>query len=230
MASGIGSVIVVAAVARNLFHWEDSLLSEIFRGFGNFLAVIVLVYLCFMLAEQLTARYAGPVGEFFVSESWLSGAFAPLFWALTFLGMFVPFVVLLVQAFRPDSVNVNLTAFISLVVVVAFWLKRYSIIVHTLTMEVQHIGGYAPTWVELAVLAGTLSLMIYQLSRSMGVHPGPHHPHDHRVTSPYLDPVLLHRRSGRLKATGLFIGWLLLVFGAYAVTIYVLGVIFGLVF
>jgi molybdopterin-containing oxidoreductase family membrane subunit len=160
VASGIGSVVVIAAVVRRLFHWEDLLPPEIFRGLGNFLAMITLVYLYFMLVEQFTARYAGPAGEFFVSESWLFGAFAPMFWILTFLGLFIPFIVLLVQAFRPGHVNINLTAVVSFWLVIAFWFKRYIIVVPTLSIGTEHIGLYAPTWVELAILAGSFSLPI----------------------------------------------------------------------
>jgi molybdopterin-containing oxidoreductase family membrane subunit len=160
VASGIGSVVVIAAVVRHLFQWEDLLPPEIFRGLGNFLAMITLVYLYFMLVEQFTARYAGPAGEFFVSESWLFGAFAPTFWILTFLGLFIPFIVLLVQAFRPGHVNINLTAIVSFWLVIAFWFKRYIIVVPTLSIGTEHLGLYAPTWVELAVLAGSFSLPI----------------------------------------------------------------------
>lgn len=158
ISSGIASVVVIAAIVRHLFHWEDLLPPEIFRGLGNFLSVITLVYLYFMLVEQFTARFAGPTGEFFVSESWLFGAFAPIFWTLTFIGLFIPTTVLLIQAFRPNHININMTALVSFIVVIAFWFKRYMIIIPTLSIGVEHIGFYRPTWVELTILAGSFAL------------------------------------------------------------------------
>jgi Ni/Fe-hydrogenase subunit HybB-like protein len=125
VASGIASVIVIAAIMRYLFDWEELIPNKVFRGLGNFLAVITLIYLYFMLGEQITARYAGPTGEFFVSESWLFGAYAPIFWVMTLLGMVIPCTALLVQAFKPNHTNVNMTAVASLFLVVAFWFKRY---------------------------------------------------------------------------------------------------------
>jgi Ni/Fe-hydrogenase subunit HybB-like protein len=159
VASGIASVIVIAAIVRRLFHWEELLPPKIFRGLGNFLAVTTLIYLYFMLAEQFTARFAGPAGEFFVSESWLFGTFASLFWSMTFLGLIVPCAVLLVQAFRSNHVNIDLTAIVSLVLVIAFWFKRYIIIVPTLSVAGTTYGVYTPSWVEIAILGGSFSLL-----------------------------------------------------------------------
>ena len=158
VASGIASVVVIAAVLRKLFHWEDILPPEIFRGLGNFLSVITLIYLYLMLVEQFTARFAGPAGEFFVSEAWLFGQYAALFWTITTIGLALPCIYLLAQAFRPGKINITMTAIVSLVIVIAMWYKRYIIIVPTLTVGSQ-IQGYAPTWVEITILFGSLSAM-----------------------------------------------------------------------
>lgn len=165
IASGIASVVVIAAAVRHLFHWEDILQPAIFRGLGNFLSVITLVYLYFMLVEQVTARYAAPTGEFFVSEKWLFGDFAPLFWGITFLGLLIPLIFLLIQAFKPKKINIKLTALMSFILVVAFWFKRYMIIVPTLSVGVQKVGIYSPSWVEISILAGSLTfpLLIYTI-------------------------------------------------------------------
>jgi len=159
VASGIASVIVIAAIVRRLFHWEDLLPPKIFRGLGNFLAVTTLIYLYFMLAEQFTARFAGPAGEFFVSESWLFGTFASLFWSMTFIGLIAPCALLLVQAFRSNHVNIELTAIASLALVIAFWFKRYIIIVPTLSVAGTRYGTYIPSWVEIAILGGSFALL-----------------------------------------------------------------------
>lgn len=159
IASGIASVNVIAAIIRRIFHWEELIPPEIFRGLGNFLAVMTMIYLYFMLGEQFTARFAGPAGEFFVSESWLFGSFASLFWSMTFLGLIVPCAVLLVQAFKPNYVNVDLTAVVSFILVIAFWFKRYIIVVPTLSIAGTTYGTYLPSWVEIAILGGFFSLM-----------------------------------------------------------------------
>jgi len=159
VASGLASVVVIAAVLRKLFHWEDILPPEIFRGLGNVLSIITLTYLYMMLIEQFTARFAGPAGEFFVSEAWLFGEFAIIFWSITTIGLVLPCAYLLVQAFRPGKINITMTAIVSLVIVIAMWFKRYIIIVPTLTVGGSPLLAYAPSWVEIAILGGSFSAL-----------------------------------------------------------------------
>ena len=159
VASGIASVVVIAAVLRKLFHWEDILTPEIFRGLGNFLSIMTLIYLYMMLVEQVTARFAGPAGEFFVSEAWLFGEFATIFWSITTIGLVLPCIYLLIQAFRPGKINITMTAFVSLAIVIAMWFKRFIIIVPTLTVGGSPLLAYAPSWVEIAILAGSFSAL-----------------------------------------------------------------------
>ena len=160
VSSGIASVVVIAAIVRKLFHWEDILPPSIFRGLGNFLSVITIVYLYFMLVEQFTARFAGPAGEFFVSEAWLFGEFAFVFWTITTVGLAIPSFYLLVQAFRPNQINITMTTFFSAVIVLAMWFKRYIIIVPTLVVGGTPLESYAPSWVEIAILLGSFSTLI----------------------------------------------------------------------
>jgi molybdopterin-containing oxidoreductase family membrane subunit len=159
VSSGIASVVVIAAIVRKLFHWEDILPPSIFRGLGNFLSIITIVYLYFMMVEQFTARFAGPAGEFFVSEAWLFGEFAFVFWTLTTVGLAIPSMYLLVQAFRPNKININMTTFFSAIIVLAMWFKRYIIIVPTLVVGGTPLESYAPSWVEIAILLGSFSTL-----------------------------------------------------------------------
>jgi molybdopterin-containing oxidoreductase family membrane subunit len=159
VASGIASVVVIAAILRKLFHWEDLIPPAIFRGLGNFLSVITLIYLYLMLVEQITARYAGPTGEFFVSEASLFGSYANLFWGLTTVGLALPCLYLLVQGFKPNSINVTWTAIVSSVIVIAMWFKRYIIIVPTLTVGGPLFQPYTPSWIEITILLGSFAAL-----------------------------------------------------------------------
>ncbi len=118
-----------------------------------------------MMAEQLTALFAGPAGEVLVSQAWLFGSFSTIFWSMTSLGLIIPFLYLLIQAFRPNYVNIGWTAFMSVILVIAFWFKRYLIIVPTLSIGIQEVGVYNPTWVEIAIVLGSFALpaLLYTL-------------------------------------------------------------------
>jgi molybdopterin-containing oxidoreductase family membrane subunit len=160
VASGIASVIVIATVMRKIYHWEDIIKPEIIRGLGNVTAITTLVYLYMMMAEQLTALFAGPAGEVFVSQIWLFGDFSTMFWLMTTIGLVIPFLYLLIQAFRPGYVNITWTAIMSFILVIAFWFKRYMIIVPTLSIGIHKVGIYYPSWVEIVILLGSFAVPI----------------------------------------------------------------------
>ena len=154
IASGIAAVIAIAAILRWLFHWQEILKPSIFKGLGNFLAIILLIYLYFMLSEQMTANYAGPSGEYFVTQDWLYGDYAVIFWPMLIFGLLIPCAYLLIQAFRPNFVSIRITALFSVIIVFAFCVKRYLIIIPTMTRGLG-VLAYQPTYVELSIIVGT---------------------------------------------------------------------------
>jgi molybdopterin-containing oxidoreductase family membrane subunit len=157
IVSGIAAVIAIAAILRSLFHWQDIIKPQIFRGLGNFLAIMILIYLWFLLSEQMTANYAGPSGENIVSQEWLFGSYSGIFWPMLLGGMVLPCIILLWQAFKPGYVNINLTAILAGAVVLAFWVKRYLVIIPTMTRGLEGIV-YTPSWVEVSIVIGTFAL------------------------------------------------------------------------
>ncbi len=160
IASGIGSVVVIAAIMRRIYHWEDILEPMVFKGLANVSMFTTLIYIYMMLAEQIGALYAGPEAEYIVSFSWLFGDFSRIFWGMTTIGLLVPFLFLLWQAFKPGYVNIDGSAIMCTILVLAFWFKRYMIIVPTLSIGIQQVGLYGPTWVEFAITCGAFALPI----------------------------------------------------------------------
>lgn len=156
VASGIGAIIVIAAILRWAYNWSDILSDDIFRGLGNFLSVSILVYMYFMLAEATTSKYAAPSGETQVINEWLFGSFSSIYWPMLILGMAMPATILIIQALRPGYINVKITAFLAAIVVGAFWIKRYIIIVPTLSLGAY--VPYFPTWIEVSITLATFAL------------------------------------------------------------------------
>ena len=160
IASGLGSVVVIAAVMRKIYHWEDIIEPMVFKGLANISMLTTLIYIYMMMAEQIGALYAGPEAEFLVSYEWIFGSFSGLFWGMTTFGLILPFLFLLWQAFKPGYVNIDGSAVACTVLVIAFWFKRYMIIVPTLSIGVQQVGLYSPTWVEIAIMLGVFAIPI----------------------------------------------------------------------
>ncbi len=160
IGSAIAAVIVVAAILRRVFKWQAYIKPEIFSGLGVFLGIITLFYLYLVLAEQLTMRYAAPLAELLISEKLFQGEFAPIFWPMLVLGFFVPPVMLVVQAIRPTWFSVNRTVLAAAVILAAFWVKRFLIVVPSLLRPLLPFpeGSYSPSWVEWSMMAGVFAI------------------------------------------------------------------------
>ncbi len=154
--SGISVVVLVAAVFRRLFGWEDIVKPEVFSGFSDIMIVLIPIYLYFTFLEQFTSQYVRAATELAISDYLLSGPYALLFWSMILLGFVVPFIVLI--ASRKRSINGILLA--SILVTTGLWIKRVIIVVPTLVHPNLpfETSSYNPTWVEWSVLAGILAL------------------------------------------------------------------------
>ena len=154
--SGIGMVIVVAAAIRKLCNLYDRIPDASLQWLGNLLWVLALVYLYFMVVEELTATYAGPEADRHIAHALTEGKFSPLFWTVVtclFLTFLVPFTLYLRK-----KVSVRLLVVVGLLANVAAVLKRVLLIVPSQTdgamLPVEPPLPLAPQWVELGVIVG----------------------------------------------------------------------------
>lgn len=177
--SGIGMVILVTAGARRMFKLHDRIPDASLRWLGNLLWVLALVYLYFMVVEELTATYASPEAERHVAHAVTTGSFAPLFWTtvgcllMTFLLPFIGYVR------RTPSVAPAVVA--GLLANVAAVLKRFLIVVpsqtHGSLAPVEPSLPHLPSIVEVAIVGGMfgfVALLILIFMRVFPVVPTPH--------------------------------------------------------
>lgn len=173
ISSAIAAVIAVAAILRKVYRWQPYLGPQVFKGLGTFLGVATMFYVYMIFAEQLTMRYSAPISEFMVSEILFDGAYAGLFWPMVLLGFILPSLVLLGQAFRPKWFSITRTAVAASVIVVAFWIKRFLIVVPSLLRPLLPFpqGSYTPSWVEWSIVAGILALAVLLFTLFLKVFP-----------------------------------------------------------
>ncbi|HTJ45692.1 MAG TPA: NrfD/PsrC family molybdoenzyme membrane anchor subunit [Kofleriaceae bacterium] len=157
--SGTGMLILFALLARRLFHLEDALPLSAIRWLGNFLWVLSLVYLYFMIVEELTASYAGPRAEREIAHEVTTGLFARSFWITVgclFAAFLIPFVMYLTK--RSSMAALAIAAALANVAAV---LKRLLIVVPSQTdgglLQLRR-GLYTPTLVEVGVVCGAVGL------------------------------------------------------------------------
>ncbi len=162
LSSALAAVILMVAVMRRSFRWEKYIEADIFRGMGTALSVLVIIYLWFTLHEQLTYQYAAPTSEHDISESLLFGQYAPIFWTVVamLLGSFSYLAASAIsRKFSPMG-----TVVASAFVLFAFWLKRFLIVVPSLThprLGLYPSGVYFPTWVEYSLVIGTIAIALF---------------------------------------------------------------------
>jgi len=159
LTSAVAIVMVIAYIVRKVLGLYEEIGDEIFRGLGKILAVLSVLYLWFVLHEQITLQYAGPMPERTISEALLFGQFAPIYWTVIG-GLIIAFVYLAIQAIKPTLFSAKGTFVVSLMVVVVLWIKRYLIVVPSLLHPRMPYptGVYIPTWVEWSLFVGTLAM------------------------------------------------------------------------
>jgi len=157
--SGTGVLIIAMWVFRKLYHLESYITKIHFNYLGIILMILGALYGYFTFSEYLTSWYGSETWEmevlyklFDTNEYWWWFFFAAI------LGVVVPIVVILIPKFR--TIN-NITA-VSVIAVIALWVKRYLIIIPTLEtpllplqdMREEYIH-YQPTSIEwLLTFAG----------------------------------------------------------------------------
>ena len=176
--SGTGVLIIALWLYRKYYHLEAYITKIHFNYLGIILMILGALYAYFTFSEYLTSWYGSETWEMEVlyklfdpDEYWWWFFFAAI------IGVFLPIIVILIPKFR--SIN-SITA-VSVVAVLALWVKRYLIIIPTLEtpllplqdMRPEYIN-YQPTHIEwLLTFAGIamFCLLFYLFSKFLPILP-----------------------------------------------------------
>lgn len=157
--SGLGLVIVLAALVRRGLHQESRITGDAFATLGRFLMVLLFVYLYFMVVDMLTTQYAAGEHERRISDAVLSGDYAWIYWSSVVL-LVVPVIVLLWQDLTKRW-SIGLLVACGIAVNIAAIGKRFLIVVPAQTKGTllpYAEGSYSPTIVEIGVVIGLFGL------------------------------------------------------------------------
>lgn len=170
--SGIGHLIVMAAIIRKVLKAEDRIGMEAFTWLGRLMMLLLFVYLYFIVVEILTTSYQPSVAEQGLSDALLTGQYAWLFWGstLTLVGSLVAL------AWMALARNWRIGWLVAAGVLVNAGAlgKRILIVVPSQThgqLLPYGVGSYFPTWVELAVAVGLFSAGTAMVAIFMKVFP-----------------------------------------------------------
>lgn len=158
--SGIAALLITMWVFRLVFGLQEYLQYKQFNYLAMLLLTLNLVYLYFTFAEYMTIGYGREPADMRVFNTLFGGTFGPLMtWGFVIFGSVVPMLLLIFSINRPWVMNVGMIA--SLLTAGGMWLKRFLIIVPSLTqpmLEGLETGAYKPSWVEWSITAGAFAL------------------------------------------------------------------------
>ena len=184
IVSGFSTVIMVLAVLRKAFAWEDIFPPRIFKGLGIFLGFVTLLYMYFLFSEWLTGTYASPEGERMVFRDLLFGRFAIYTWSSVLGGMLFPFALLFFQGVNPRVCSIRLTVVAALLINLGLWTTRALVVVPSFYHPLLpwSVAPYTPTLPEWCIVVGSFfmfSLLLLAMIKALPVlelpevHDGP---------------------------------------------------------
>ena len=158
--AGTGCVVLGMAAFRKFYHLEKYITEVHFNQMGKLMVFLCIVYAYFNVNEYLIPAYKMRTAEAKLLNDLLAGPFAPLYWLTQIFGMALPTVLLLFKKMRKPTPITILAIF----VVTGAWIKRYLIVSPILLhpyLPIQNVPlnwmHYFPTWIEIAIVAGSLS-------------------------------------------------------------------------
>jgi molybdopterin-containing oxidoreductase family membrane subunit len=163
--SGIAAILVAMVVLRRAFGLQQYFKDIHFDYLGRLLLLFSLLWFYFTFAEYLTAFYGGEPGEMRAFWSKLTGPFAIPFWVMVMGCFFIP----LALMSRRSTRTPRGTLIAGIAVMIGMWLERFNIVVPTSVnprWEIESIGHYIPSWVEMSIMAATFSgfVLLYMLA------------------------------------------------------------------
>jgi len=146
--SGTGVLIIAMWVFRKVYHLESYITKIHFNYLGIILMILGALYAYFTFSEYLTSWYGSETWEmevlyklFDYNEYWWWFFFAAI------LGVLLPIIVILFPRFR----TINSITAVSVIAVMALWVKRYLIIIPTLETPLLPLQDMRPEYIHYKV-------------------------------------------------------------------------------
>lgn len=157
--SGVAVLMVAMYLLRKGLGIGEYLSDKVFNNLGLLFLAFAMLWGYFTFAEHLTVWYGHEHAEMAVFNNRIYGEHAWIFWAMIFTNAVVPLAILPFPKGRKPLG----TAIVGLCVLVGMWIERFLIVVGTLRFPRldYNVGEYAPTWVEMGILIGSVGLFIF---------------------------------------------------------------------
>lgn len=168
--SGVGLVAIGLYVLRKIYRLESYITPEHFDKISKLLVVTTLVLAYLYFAELLTIWYANIPDHMWVVDALLSGPFAVPFWFMATCIYIIPLATLTSPAFRRWPLGVMI---VGVLINIGMYIERVLILVPPLSYPRLPFnwGSYFPSWVEIAIIVGSLALAVLLYALAVKVVP-----------------------------------------------------------
>lgn len=165
--AGTSAVVLGMVAFRRAYHLEKYITDLHLDKMGKLLVFLCMIYAYFNINEYFVPAYKMKADETRLLNDLFTGKTAPIYWFTQIFGMMLPSVLLLFKKMRkPGPITV-----ISLFILIGAWLKRYLIVTPILLnpyLPIQNVPQnwttYYPSWVEIAIIVGSLSAVLLMIT------------------------------------------------------------------
>jgi molybdopterin-containing oxidoreductase family membrane subunit len=187
--SGTGILILLVVLLRWMFALPIP--DKSIRWLGDFMWVLAVVYLYFIVVDELTSSYASPAADRHVAHELTHGRFGVLFFLMAgslLLSALIPLLLFIGRRlhtpyaayFVRGQTAVRLVALSAFLANVAAFVKRFLIVVPSQlegALTPVEKSSYSPALIEFGVVAGLMALTLFMIlvfARIFPLVPTPH--------------------------------------------------------
>jgi Ni/Fe-hydrogenase subunit HybB-like protein len=154
--SGIATLIIIMYILRKVYHLEEYITEKHFVYLGVMLAAFSAIMMYGNISEYVTTGYKLQEGEEFQFRQLFLDEFAGFYWYYFVGGLVLPGLIVLV----PWTRSIAGVVVAAVLAAAAMWVERYFIVVAGLRVPLLSYdpSNYAPTWVELSIVAAGFAL------------------------------------------------------------------------
>ena len=157
--SGLAMVLTLLIPLRRLLHFENLIQPKHFADVALLMIVTTLIIAYSYAIELFMAWYSGDVFEQQFAQWRLTGSWWPFYPLIVVCNVLLP----LLFVFPRVRANLTLLFIIAIFVNIGMWSERLWLVTTSMAHDFlpHNWGGYFPTWVEITVLLGTMSLFFF---------------------------------------------------------------------
>jgi len=161
LTSALGGVILAAYAFRTTYDWGHILTDDVIKGLGSWMGLFTLLFLWLQIHDVLTGVFAPEVG---VAQATAGKLGTPAYWvAIIFLVFALAYVAFQSTGAIKFRMSGTLLAAVTAIfgILIEKTLFVFEGIVYASNGLYEGVpGSYTPSWVEIAILAGTMATVV----------------------------------------------------------------------